>query len=264
LQSSLQFSDQPQITDTRFVLSCARLQRRDGLLRSQQLAVPGASSAAAGQPRDVWGRSIRIGCRAIKSLFKSWDCLSGRFGFSVQADVLPPIGTFGALRRPYTFIVAALLILLSMHFVLRNMATDIFPDIDIPVVAMLWEYKGMDAKEMADRITGPTERSVTLIDGIEHTESVFYGGASVIKIFFHQGTDIRTAMAQVLSSSNSVYRSVPLNTEVPSVGNKIAEYLGKKFAASVENVAGAIDPVNRSRQVDLVLPNPDGKLLPGT
>jgi CzcA family heavy metal efflux pump len=122
-----------------------------------------------------------------------------------------------ALRRPYTFIVAALLILLSMPFVLRNMATDIFPDIDIPVVAMLWEYKGMDAKEMADRITGPTERSMTLIDGIEHTESVSYGGASVIKIFFHQGTDIRTAMAQVLSSSNSVYRSVPLNTTPPQV-----------------------------------------------
>jgi CzcA family heavy metal efflux pump len=122
-----------------------------------------------------------------------------------------------ALRRPYTFLVGALLILLSMPFVLRNMATDIFPDIDIPVVAMLWEYKGMDAKELADRITGPTERSMTLIDGIEHTESVSYGGASVIKIFFHQGTDIRTAMAQVLSSSNSVYRSVPLNTTPPQI-----------------------------------------------
>ena len=122
-----------------------------------------------------------------------------------------------ALRRPYTFLVGALLILLSMPFVLRNMATDIFPDIDIPVVAMLWEYKGMDAKEIADRITGPSERSMTLIDGIEHTESVSYGGASVTKIFFHQGTDIRTAMAQVLSSSNSVYRSVPLNTTPPQI-----------------------------------------------
>lgn len=122
-----------------------------------------------------------------------------------------------ALRRPYTFIVGALLILLSMPYVLRNMATDIFPDIDIPVVAMLWEYKGMDAKEISDRITGPSERSMTLIDGIEHTESVSYGGASVIKIFFHQGTDIRTAMAQVLSSSNSAYRSVPLGTLPPQI-----------------------------------------------
>ena len=122
-----------------------------------------------------------------------------------------------ALRRPYTFLVGALLILLSMPFVLRNMATDIFPDIDIPVIAMLWEYKGMDAKELADRITGPSERSMTLIDGIEHTESVSYAGASVTKIFFHQGTDIRTAMAQVLSSSNSVYRSVPLNTTPPQI-----------------------------------------------
>lgn len=122
-----------------------------------------------------------------------------------------------ALRRPYTFLVGALLILLSMPYVLRNMATDIFPDIDIPVVAMLWEYKGMDAKEISDRITGPTERSMTLIDGIEHTESISYAGASVIKIFFHQGTDIRTALAQVLSSSNSVYRSVPIGTMPPQV-----------------------------------------------
>ncbi|MBS1161071.1 MAG: transporter [Proteobacteria bacterium] len=122
-----------------------------------------------------------------------------------------------ALRRPYTFIVAALLILLSMPYVLRNMATDIFPDIDIPVVAMLWDYKGMNAKEMADRVTSTVERSMTLIDGIEHTESLTLPGASVIKVFFQPGTDIRTAMAQVLSSSNSVFRSVPAGTMPPQV-----------------------------------------------
>lgn len=122
-----------------------------------------------------------------------------------------------ALRRPYTFLVGALLIVLAMPFVLRNMPTDIFPDIDIPVVAMTWEYKGMNAQEMADRITGPSERSMTLIDGVEHSESVSYAGASVIKIFFHPGTDIRSALAQVLSSSNSVYRSVPLGTTPPQV-----------------------------------------------
>ncbi len=122
-----------------------------------------------------------------------------------------------ALRRPYTFIVAALLILLSTPYVLRNMPTDIFPDIDIPVVAMLWDYKGMTAKEIADRLTGSVERSMSLIDGIEHSESVSYAGAAVIKVFFHEGTDIRTALAQVMSSSNSVYRSLPPSTAPPQV-----------------------------------------------
>jgi multidrug efflux pump subunit AcrB len=122
-----------------------------------------------------------------------------------------------ALRRPYTFIVAALLILLSTPYVLRNMPTDIFPNIDIPVVAMLWDYKGMNGKEIADRLTGSVERSMALIDGIEHSESVSYAGAAVIKVFFHQGTDIRTALAQVMSSSNSVYRSLPPSTSPPQV-----------------------------------------------
>jgi len=122
-----------------------------------------------------------------------------------------------ALRRPYTFIVAALLILLSTPYVLRNMPTDIFPRIDIPVVAMLWDYKGMTSKEIADRLAGTVERSMSLIDGIEHSESVSYTGASVIKVFFHQGIDIRTALAQVMASSNSVYRSLPPSTAPPQI-----------------------------------------------
>ena len=122
-----------------------------------------------------------------------------------------------ALRRPYTFIVAALLILLSMPYVLRNMATDIFPDIDIPVVAMLWDYKGMNAREMADRISGTVERSMSLIDGLEHTESLSLPGAAVIKVFFQPGTDIRTAIAQVMASSNSVYRSMPASISPPQI-----------------------------------------------
>ena len=122
-----------------------------------------------------------------------------------------------ALRRPYTFVVAALLVILSSLYVLRNMATDIFPDINIPVVAMLWEYKGMTPKEMADRVSLQVERSMTLIDGIEHIESVSFSGASVIKVFFHQGTDIRTAIAQVMASSNSVYRSLPPGISPPQI-----------------------------------------------
>jgi multidrug efflux pump subunit AcrB len=122
-----------------------------------------------------------------------------------------------ALRRPYTFLVAALLVLLSTPYVLRNMPTDIFPDIDIPVVAMLWDYKGMNAREISDRLAGSVERSMSLIDGIEHSESVSIAGASIIKVFFHPGTDIRTALAQVMSSSNSVYRSLPSSTSPPQI-----------------------------------------------
>jgi len=122
-----------------------------------------------------------------------------------------------ALRRPYTFIVAALLILLSTPYVLRNMPTDIFPEIDIPVVAMLWDYKGMNAKEISDRLTGSVERSMSLIDGIEHSESVSIAGSAIIKVFFHEGVDIRTALAQVMASSNSVYRSLPPSTAPPQV-----------------------------------------------
>ena len=122
-----------------------------------------------------------------------------------------------ALRRPYTFLVAALLIVLSTPYVLRQMPTDIFPTIDIPVVAMLWDYRGMNAKEIADRLATSVERSMALIDGIEHSESVSYAGSSVIKIFFHPDTDIRTAIAQVMSSSNSAYRSLPTNISPPQV-----------------------------------------------
>lgn len=122
-----------------------------------------------------------------------------------------------ALRRPYTFVVAALLVILSSAYVLRNMATDIFPNINIPVVAMIWEYRGMTSKEMADRVAGQVERSMTLIDGIEHIESVSFSGASIIKVFFHQGTDIRTAIAQVMASSNSVFRSLPPGITPPQI-----------------------------------------------
>ena len=122
-----------------------------------------------------------------------------------------------ALRRPYTFVVAALLVILSSVYVQRNMATDIFPNINIPVVAMIWEYRGMTPKEMSDRVAGQVERSMTLIDGIEHIESISFSGASIIKVFFHQGTDIRTAIAQVMASSNSVFRSLPPGITPPQV-----------------------------------------------
>lgn len=123
-----------------------------------------------------------------------------------------------ALRRPYTFLVAALLILLAMPYVLRKMPTDILPQIDIPVVAMLWSYNGLSATEMASRITRSAERSMSQsVDNVERTESVSLAGAAVIKVYFQQGTDIRTALAQVLAGSNAAYRSLPAGATPPQV-----------------------------------------------
>ena len=115
-----------------------------------------------------------------------------------------------ALRRPHTFLVAALLILLTMPYVLSKMATDIFPTIQIPVVAELWEYKGLTAKEMSERITNQAERELgQAVDNIEHTESFSVAGLGIVKVFFQPGTDINTALAQTTMSANGAARGMP-------------------------------------------------------
>lgn len=123
-----------------------------------------------------------------------------------------------ALRRPYTFIVAALLILLTMPFVLSKMATDIFPQIHIPVVAELWEYKGLTAKEMSERVTSSAERELgQAVDNIEHTESFSAAGLGIVKVFFQPGTDINTALTQTTMSANGATRSMPQGTQAGRV-----------------------------------------------
>jgi multidrug efflux pump subunit AcrB len=123
-----------------------------------------------------------------------------------------------ALHRPYTFIVAALLILLTMPFVLSKMATDIFPQINIPVVAELWEYKGLTAKEMSERITSAAERELgQAVDNIEHTESFSAAGLGIVKVFFQPGTDINTALTQTTMSANGAARGMPQGTQAGRV-----------------------------------------------
>src|SRR3984885_14575143 len=105
-----------------------------------------------------------------------------------------------ALRRPYTFIVMALLIVLATPFALRSMATDIFPEINIPVVSIIWNYNGLSAQEMGQRIAAVNERSLTTtVNDIEHIESQSLAGISIIKIFFQPNANIQTAIAQVVS-----------------------------------------------------------------
>src|SRR5215469_15530168 len=103
-----------------------------------------------------------------------------------------------ALRRPYTFVVMALLILILTAVVFLRTPTDIFPNIDIPVISVVWNYQGLSAQEMADRITTNTERGLTtLVNDIEHIESQSLNGVAVVKIFFQPRANIQTALAQV-------------------------------------------------------------------
>jgi len=119
-----------------------------------------------------------------------------------------------ALRRPHTFIVAAILILLTMPYILSKMATDIFPFIQIPVVAELWEYKGLTAKEMSERVTSPAERELgQAVDNVEHTESISVAGLGIVKVFFQPGTDINAALTQTTMSASAAWRSMPQGTQ---------------------------------------------------
>src|SRR3954467_10876554 len=123
-----------------------------------------------------------------------------------------------ALRRPYTFIVMAILILLATPFALRNMATDIFPEINIPVISIVWNYTGLSAEEMGQRITAQNERSLTTtVSDIEHIESQSLAGVSVIKIFFQPTANIQTAIAQVVAIEQTQLRQLPPGITPPLV-----------------------------------------------
>jgi multidrug efflux pump subunit AcrB len=115
-----------------------------------------------------------------------------------------------ALRRPYTFLVMALLILLATPLVLLKMPTDIFPEINIPVISIVWNYTGLSAQEVGLRITAVNERSLTTtVNDIEHIESQSLNGIAVIKIFFQPTANIPTAIAQVVALEQSQLKQMP-------------------------------------------------------
>ncbi|GJH08204.1 efflux RND transporter permease subunit [Caballeronia novacaledonica] len=123
-----------------------------------------------------------------------------------------------ALRRPYTFIVLALLLFIIGPLTILRTPTDIFPNINIPVVSIVWSYNGFSAEDMARRITTNYERALTSdIENIEHVESQSLNGVSIIKIFFHPGADINRAVAQATSSSASILRVLPPGTLPPNI-----------------------------------------------
>jgi multidrug efflux pump subunit AcrB len=123
-----------------------------------------------------------------------------------------------ALRRPYTFVVLSLLILILGITVILRTPTDIFPDIDIPVVGVVWAYNGLSPEQMADRIDSVFERAVTTtVDNVEHIETQAVTGVSVTKIYFHPGTDVEAGVAQVTAISQTMLRNFPPGTLPPLI-----------------------------------------------
>ncbi len=123
-----------------------------------------------------------------------------------------------ALRRPYTFVVAALLLLLMTPFVLTKTPTDIFPAINIPVVSVIWSYTGLPADQIAQRLVYSEERALTTtVDNIEHIESTSYDSFGVIKVFFQQGVNPSTAVAQLTAVSQTILKQLPPGTTPPLI-----------------------------------------------
>jgi multidrug efflux pump subunit AcrB len=121
-----------------------------------------------------------------------------------------------AITRPYTFIVLALLLLIISPLVIVRTPTDIFPNVDIPVIASLWNYSGLSAEEMEERVASPYERSLTtVVTDIDHMESQTVNGRSITKIFFHPGTRVDMAMAQLTSVAQNALHQMPPGSQSP-------------------------------------------------
>ncbi len=125
-----------------------------------------------------------------------------------------------ALNRPYTFIVLALLILLAAPVVILRTPTDIFPDIDIPVISIGWQYTGLNPEELEGRLTSPYEKALTtLVDNIQHIESTTYNGVAVVRLYLQPGASLDTANAQVTAASQFLLRQLPPGILPPQIIN---------------------------------------------
>jgi multidrug efflux pump subunit AcrB len=181
-----------------------------------------------------------------------------------------------ALRRPYTFIVFAILIVIFGSLAAVKTPTDIFPDIKIPVIAAVWTYRGLSPDDMAGRVIYYYERQLsTAVTDIDHIESQSLPGVGIVKIFFHPTVDIRTATAQVTSLSQTVLKQMPpgitpplilnynastvpilqLGLSSPDLAEKDIFDLGQNFIRpSLASVAGAAIPSpygGRERQIQI-------------
>src|ERR1700732_5239508 len=125
-----------------------------------------------------------------------------------------------ALSRPYTFVVLAILILLLSPAVILRTPTDIFPNVDIPVISVAWTYTGLNPEDLETRLTTPFEKGLTtLVHNIEHIESTTYNGSAVIKIYLQPHTSLDRANAQVVGASQFVLRFLPPAVQPPEIIN---------------------------------------------
>src|SRR5579859_8071431 len=124
----------------------------------------------------------------------------------------------GVLKRPYTVIAALILICILGAGSVTRMPVDIFPEIDIPVVAVVWTYNGMSAQDMQNRILTLHQRQLaSLVDDISRIEAVSYQGVGVEKVYLHEGADVTRAVSQLASSALVVLKYMPPNITPPLV-----------------------------------------------
>ncbi len=123
-----------------------------------------------------------------------------------------------ALRRPLTFVVAAVLLLLITPFILLRTPTDIFPNINIPVVSIVWQYSGLNAQEVEQRIVYAHERALSItVNDLEHIESTSYNGIGVIKVYLQPSASVPSAVAQISSIAQTVLRQMPPGQQPPLI-----------------------------------------------
>jgi multidrug efflux pump subunit AcrB len=125
-----------------------------------------------------------------------------------------------ALNRPYTFIVLAILILIAAPVIIVRTPTDIFPNIDIPVVSIAWQYTGLNPEELEGRLTTPYEKVLTtLVDNIQHVESTTINGQVIVRVYLQPGASLDSANAQVSAASEFLLRSLPPGILPPQIIN---------------------------------------------
>src|SRR5690242_2237900 len=123
-----------------------------------------------------------------------------------------------ALRRPYTFVVMAMLIAIGGTLSVRKTPTDIFPNIDIPVISVLWNYGGLSPDEMEKRITGNFERYLTtIVSDIDHIDSQTLAGRAIIKVYLQPGSNVAQAIAQTTAIAQSAVRQMPPGAVPPLI-----------------------------------------------
>src|SRR5208283_2958231 len=123
-----------------------------------------------------------------------------------------------AIRRPYTFVVASILVVILGVFAVLRTPTDIFPNIDIPVITINWTYAGLSPEEMSDRIVFGFERGLTgTVYDIEHIESQSLAGSALVEVFFQPDANVNAAIAEITAVSQTILKTTPPGTTAPLI-----------------------------------------------